>query len=125
MRRFTLNVGKWYACEIIGDFLDSAHSEDRCSYTPIKILGIESLGKGSREFLIRFYHVNYPEGVQGKEYRIQTIERGQSFILANSLDHDLVRFRQIYDITAEWVRSHFPQKDSEIRDIYGWLERNT
>ena len=56
--------------------------------------------KGSRQFTLAFFHANYPEGVQNKEYNLQTIERNRRFILARSTDHTPPRFLLIYPLTA-------------------------
>jgi hypothetical protein len=122
--RFTLETGRWYACEFIGDFFDQAFGPDRCSYSPIKILGLRPLGTGQREYVLEFYHANYPEGVQGKEYRLRTIERGGRFLLAKSLDHDPPRFLQVYDITAAWIEAHFPGKHPPREGLQAWMGRN-
>jgi hypothetical protein len=102
--RFTLEVGKWYACEIIGDEFE----EDSCSYTPIRVDAIEPLGKGTRSFRLTFYHANYPEGVRTKQYVLRTLVRGEKYTIARSRDHNPTRILQIYDIDSEWLRRHFP-----------------
>ena len=76
MTRFTLVHDCWYACEFIGDEFDDAHGEDRCSYSPIKVLCCEPLADGTRCMRLEFFHANYPAGVQDKVYTRQTIERG-------------------------------------------------
>ena len=120
MTRFTLVRDRWYACEFIGD----EFQEDRCSYSPIKVLGFEPLNDGSRRLRLEFFHANYPTGVQDKVYTLRTIERGESFMLARSLDHEPPRFLQIYDIDAAWMRRHFqvdrlPETDA---GICRWLD---
>jgi len=82
-KQFALERGKWYACEITGDNF----CEDKCTYSPIKILDIEPMQTGRRTFHLDFYFANYPEGARDKRYTLQTIERGRSFLLAKSLDH--------------------------------------
>lgn len=117
--RFTLEPRQWYACEIIGDEFD----DDKCSYSPIKVISVMPAQKGNRTFSLDFYHANYPEGVRDKTYTLQTIERGSSFLLAKAIDYEPVRLLQIYEISPEWVTSHFPsfRPDDEIQR---WLERN-
>ena len=118
--RFTLEIRRWYACEFIGD----EFSADKCSYSPIMVDKLETLGDGSRTFVLSFYHANYPEGVRGKVYRLQTLERGQTYLLARSLDHDPRRVLQIYDIDAAWLERHFPGMEPVRGDVQAWLETN-
>lgn len=124
MKRFTLERGKWYACEFIGDEFTEVFGTDLCSYSPIKVHNVTPLQSGKRTFRLDFYHANYPQGVQGKEYTLRTIERGASMLLARSTEHDPVRILQIYDITPEWVMAHFPGWNPTRDDVQGWLDRN-
>lgn len=117
--RFKLEPDRWYACEIIGDEFDG----DKCSYSPVKVLNIKPLVRGNRTLVLEFYHANYPEGVRDKAYTLQTIERGDTFFLARSLDHDPVRILQFYDIDAEWLIRHFPGLRPDRQDAQGWLNR--
>jgi hypothetical protein len=116
-RRFTLVKNQWYACEIIGD----EFVEDKCSYSPIRVDQIKPLGNGNREFLLRFYHANYPEGIRNKEYRLRSIERAATFLIAESVEHTQKRIFQIYDIDNRWMERHF--KDIQLRgtDCKDWL----
>ena len=79
---------------------------DQCTYSAIKVNEVKPEKSGDRIFELHFYHANYPVGVKDKVYRLQTIERGQHYLLAKSLDHTPVRFLQIYEITAEWYSRH-------------------
>lgn len=119
-KRFSLKSGSWYACEIFGDEFD----DDLCSYSPIKIIGIEPAKSGKSVLVLKFYHANYPCGVQDKEYQLRTVERGQKYFLAKSLSHNPVRFLKIYEINAAWVRKHFPSLTPDARDIQNWLTAN-
>jgi hypothetical protein len=118
--RFTLQPGKWYACEILGD----EFHDDLCTYSPIRVAQVRPLKTGNRALQLGFYHANYPEGVRDKTYLVETIERGQRFLLARSTTHEPVRFLQIYDITWPWLERH--HKVSPIRDtsIHSWLDEN-
>lgn len=118
--RFTIEANRWYACELIGDEFE----EDICSYSPIKILRLETLAHGDRTLSLHFYHANYPEGVRDKLYNLRTIERGEKFFLAKSLDHNPVRILQIYDISYEWVVRHFPRMTPGKNDLHRWLDRH-
>ena len=119
--RFTLQPGKWYACEIIGD----EFSEDCCSYSPLRIDHIRPLKKGDQTFSLHFYHANYPEGVRDKQYILRTIEHGYKYILAKSVDHNPSRIFQIYDIDPAWVERHFPNMSVDREDVQAWLDTKT
>lgn len=119
--RFTLKKGRWYACEFIGD----EFIEDRCSYSPIKIYSLIACHNGQRRFDLAFYHANYPEGVRDKEYELVTLERGRTFILAKSIQHDPLRILQIYDIDENWVRRHFAITSPPEQDIQHWLDSHS
>jgi len=118
--RFTLELRRWYACEIIGDEFE----DGLCSYSPIKVIGIEPIKNGSRMLKLDFYHANYPDGVREKSYPLQTIERGERFLLARSVEHNPVRILQIYDINYEWIVKHFPGLKPDRDDIQRWLDKN-
>ena len=119
--RFTLQRGKWYACEIIGD----EFSEDCCSYTPIRVYHVEPLKKGDQTFNLHFYHANYPEGVRDKQYTLRTIERGQKYILAKSIDNKPSRIFLLYDIDIVWIERHFPNMTVDRDDVQAWLDTKT
>lgn len=124
MRRFTIERGRWYACEIIGDEFAGGVGTDLCSYSPIKVLSLTPSHSGDRTFRLDFYQANYPEGVRDKRYNLCTIERGESMLMARSTEHTPSRILQIYAITPEWVRLHFPDWKPDTNDIQRWLDEN-
>ena len=117
--RFSIESNKWYACEIIGDEFDN----DKCSYSPIRIYEIRPLKTGNRDFILKFYHANYPEGVRDKVYHLRTIERGKTYLLARTTEHSPIRFLQIYKINNHWLKQHFGHSLSEGIDCQEWLNR--
>lgn len=119
---FPLIPGRWYACEFIGDFFKNW--EDRRSYSPIRIDSIKPSDTEDGVFLLRFYHANYPEGVRDKVYKLKVLERGDSFMIAKSLDHTPARILQVYDIDVAWIFRHFPEADVNIDDVQEWLNRH-
>jgi len=121
MPKLTLQKNTWYACEIIGDEFKS--ETDLCSYSPIKILSLTPLKTGQRIYRLQFYHANYPQGVQIKDYPLQTIERGKQYLLAQSIKSAPIRYVQIYPITAEWLSNHF-QLVPDQSDLQSWLNRH-
>jgi hypothetical protein len=118
--RFTLKKDEWYACEIIGD----EFGEDKCSYSPIRVDELKPLGNENREYILSFYHANYPEGVRNKEYKLRTIERSETLLLARSVDHSPSRILQIYCIDNDWMQRHFRHIDLDGADCKEWLNRN-
>jgi len=114
--RFTLRNKKWYACEFIGDEFD----RDKCSYSPIRIIDIKPHRNGNRLITLKFFHANYPQGVQTKEYVLRTIERGKHFLLSKSIYHNPCRFLQIYEMDEDWLKRHFPHKDFDRLDSEVW-----
>jgi hypothetical protein len=118
--RFSLKRNEWYACEFIGDEFD----EDKCSYSPIRIHDIKAFNSGKREYLLKFYHANYPEGVRDKEYRLRTIERGKTYLLTKATDYSPPRFLQIYHINNNWLERHFGCVHDERRDCKEWLNNH-
>jgi len=118
--RFTLVSGRWYAAEFIGDEFSS--DGDLCSYSAIRVDAVEPFGGGQRRFRLSFYHAKYPEGVRGKRYSLQTLERGEHFILARSTEHDPTRIMLIYSVSWPWLRTHFGVEQSDdSNDIGRWL----
>ena len=117
--RFRLRVGTWYAAEFLED--DLIHAGHRCS--PIRVDQITPLKTGNRIFELKFFHANYPEGVQAKEYRLQTLHAGEEYILARSVGHDPARFLLIYDIKSEWLRRHFQVDLDDGQSAEDWLNR--
>jgi hypothetical protein len=120
-QRFTLVPAQWYAVEIIGD--EFSPSSDLRSYSPIRVDEVCSLG--NRSISLSFYHANYPEGVRDKIYRLTTIERGQNYLLARSIEHAPVRLLLVQEITWAWLRLHFNvDKPTDGQDIARWLQNN-
>jgi hypothetical protein len=120
---FRLIPNRWYACELLGDFFENW--EDRRSYSPIRIDGIEPSGTQAGILQLKFYHANYPEGVRNKTYKLKILASGDSFIIAESLDHTPARILHIYDIDSAWISRHFPATNPNSEDIQEWLNRHS
>ena len=118
--RFSLKRDKWYACEFIGDEFD----KDKCSYSPIRIYDIKPFNNGKREYFLKFYHANYPEGVRDKEYKLRTIEIGNTYLLAKAIEYSPPRFLQIYHIDHAWLKRHFGSIVDDRIKCEEWLDRN-
>lgn len=119
--RFTLRPKIWYATEFIGDEFEG----ELLSYSAIRVDQVIALTTGKRRFQLHFFHANYPEGVRDKVLVLETIERGQSFMLARSLEHNPTRLLLIYEMSWEWLRTHLsvvrPEDDVNVQQ---WLSRN-
>lgn len=107
MIRFTLECGRWYAMIMLGDGFDSA-AMCYLSPSPIRIDKVEPMKSGNRRFRLGFFHANYPEGVQGKEYCLKTIHRGRNGALLEAEGYEPPRFHYITDISMEWLKHNFP-----------------
>lgn len=122
MSRFTLQPRRWYSCQFIGDEFDS-DQVGSISYSAIKIHDLIPSKNGGRVFKLEFYHANSPEGVRDKSYTLQTIERGETYILARAVDHHPVRILRICEVTMEWLLTHFGVDVGEGVDLQEYLER--
>lgn len=71
---------------------------------------------------IDIYHSNYPQGVQSKTYKLETIERGKNFILAKSLDHEPTRIMHIFDLDWKWIHNHPPPLSKRQIVENWWIE---
>jgi len=118
--RFTLEHGKWYAAEFLGEEFEP---EIR-SLSPIRVKRVEAKKMNNRILEIDFYHANYPEGVRDKQFRLETLERNAQFYLGRSTEHDPARLMLIYRITADWLRNNFGADISDQDNVGEWLDRN-
>ena len=77
-------------------------------YSPIRVDKVALVGNGSRRFDLSFFHAAYPEGVQGKVYSIQTIQRSDHFLIGQVVDTKrLVFFLALSDA---WLNQHFDDR---------------
>ena len=116
---YRLKKGEWYAAEFLEDGLIRFGHR----YSPIRVETITPLKTGNRIFELQFLHANYPEGVQDKRYRLQTLHAGEEYILTRSVDHDPTRFVLIYDIDAAWLSERFNIEISSRDDPANWLDK--
>jgi hypothetical protein len=116
---YRMQENTWYAAEILEDGL--IHGGHR--YSPIRVEQVTPLKTGNRIFELRFFHANYPAGVQDKTYRLQTVHAGEEYILARSVDGDPPRFMLIHDIRSDWMRKHFQIELTDGEAPEDWLNR--
>jgi hypothetical protein len=56
---------------------------------------------------------------------LKTIERGQKYLLARSIEHAPVRLLLVQEITWAWLRRHFNvDQPTDGQDIARWLQNN-
>jgi hypothetical protein len=122
INRFTLLERHWYATEFIGDEFGTMFNERN---SPIFVESLIPASNGSRKFELHFYHANYPEGVRQKIYTLQTIERGEHFLLTRCVDHVPARLLHFFNIDWEWLSSRFTiETPVEPPPIAEWLSSN-
>ena len=109
-RRYTLQPGCWYAAELIGDDMPASDG-GVVARSPIRVDALRPHQSGKRLFELAFYHAAYPEGVRDKQYRLQTIERGASFMLARSVEHRPVRLVLLHALSAQWLTERCRVRD--------------
>jgi hypothetical protein len=119
--RFTLTPGRWYAMEMVGDEFTPLLRH----HSPIRVDAISPKRIGQRVFDLWFYHANYPPGVRTKMYTLQTLERGEQFLLAKSMYHTPLRFLLVYELTADWLWEHFRMELPARSEVDTWLSRHT
>jgi hypothetical protein len=103
---FQLLPNKWYAVQIF-----SASGAPTNPHTsPIFLHAIEPLKTGQGLLKIEFFHANYPEGVQSKEYVLRVIHRASTHLAGIKMD-DEQSLMVIFSMEKEWMEIHFPKFD--------------
>lgn len=70
--------GRWYALHL--------HEGHECYLSPIRVDSVEWFGKKRDKLKLRFFLLNYPEGVQDMEWSLKMLQATPSFLVARSLD---------------------------------------
>ena len=117
-RRFSIVERQWYAVDFIADDVPGS-LEDSYGYSPIFALEFLAKKSGDRLFDLSFFHANYPAGVRDKTYQLQTVHRGEHFLLAKTTNHPDVRFLCFHELTENWARKHFKVRDEQT--VQDWL----
>jgi hypothetical protein len=73
---------------------------------------VEPLKTGQGLLEIDFFHANYPEGVQNKEYVLRVIHRASSHIAAVKMEDDQQPLVVVFPMATDWIKTHFPHFDS-------------
>ena len=123
--RLNIESGLWYACTFFGD--DMAGYDETLggySFSPIMVIELKPLKTGQSKFLLKFFHANYPAGVNQKEYDCVKLGHGRTFLLAQSVSHGSAgRYLTIKKITPEWALLHWKEKalPLSLRDQLGFF----
>ena len=102
MKRFKLDIGKWYAMEFFCEKFNHV--------SPVLVEGLRVHNSGNRLFKLSFFHANYSQGVQDKHYELQTVIRNTFMLVAERQDADEEGKRPVlcfFDLTPEWLETHF------------------
>ena len=123
-RRYTLQPGCWYAAELIGDDMPASDG-GVVARSPIRVDALRPHQSGKRLLELAFYHAAYPEGVRDKHYSLETIERGERYILARCVGAEPPRFLLLHDLTREWLSACYgnPVRDAG-EDLQAWCSQN-
>lgn len=123
MERFTLSPRRWYA-------MDYTHSKPDGlleHFSPIWVRETIAHKTGKGLLSIDFWHVNYPEGVQGKVYEVYVLRRSWHYLVAELADYGADRpLLIVRDVSWGWLDQHFPDYARDRQpgeDIQAFLDR--
>ena len=102
MTRFTLRPGGWY-----GMVLTYPPGGQRVS--PIFCHAAVPRQSGAGLIDLRFFHAEYPEGVQDKDYVLRVLRREHGYLLALNAISDGERCVLLTDLSPEWFEYHYPE----------------
>ena len=91
--------------------------------SPVKVLGVKPLKHGNGMLEVKFFHANYPSGVQIKTYQIQIQHRSPIALAGIQHESDEERLLVFFPLTMDWLRTHWPavyRNDVELQQV---LER--
>ncbi|MCG3149759.1 MAG: hypothetical protein PCFJNLEI_03224 [Verrucomicrobiae bacterium] len=100
---FTLKSGHWYAMEVWDENWPRLPMP-----SPIKVYRVTPLKQGNGMLRVKFFHANYPAGVQDKEYELRVLHRSACALAAVSADSGEDRVLVFFPLTLEWLRTHWP-----------------
>jgi len=96
-------------------------------HSPIYVYEIRPLKTGRGVFELVFYHANYPEGVQTKEYVLRTLKRSAGHLVAERPSDDgNAPTVLLHGISGKWLDQHFPHFFREVEksaDVQAYLNR--
>lgn len=107
MTRFTLKTGVWYA----GLSFGRSSMGQQELHSPIRVLQVCPQGSGNQLLTVHCFLGNDPDGDGNREYRLQTIERSESGLLARVLCDPEAGYIHLSELSQAWMEYHFPQLD--------------
>ena len=90
---------------------------EEMEYSPIRVERFRLKPGTKSRYLLAFFHLNYPEGVQNKEYALTPVEWGARFLLARTPDSGFAKLVLLRPMTWTWLEAHFPKMASHARSL--------
>jgi hypothetical protein len=87
--------------------------------SPIYVNAIKPLKTGQGILSLSFFHANYPEGVQNKEYVLRVLHRAPSHFAAVKTEDEDQPLVIIFPLKSDWMGKHFPRFDSSHYSMGG------
>jgi hypothetical protein len=112
---FQLLAKKWYAMEVFG----AGGAPTNPHLSPIYVNAIEPLKTGHGILRLTFFHANYPEGVQNKEYVLRVLHRGTFHLAAVKTENEDQPLVIIFPLESDWIQTHFPKFESSKYPMSG------
>lgn len=118
-KKFQLETARWYPAHLLGPEFGP---DDGHAFSPIQIKDVRPLKTGKGLLELSFFHHNYPEGVQDKNYRLRIITHESTFIFAvrEGMSGD-VRYLLITDLSWLWLGKHYGLRSAHGEDVQQWL----
>jgi hypothetical protein len=103
----------WYAMEVFG----ASGAPTNPHLSPIFLKAVEPLKTGRGLLKVEFFHANYPEGVQNKEYVLRVLHRALSHFVAVKMEDEQQPLVVIFPMESDWIKTHFPNFDSSKKPL--------
>lgn len=107
MKRFTLEAGVWFAALKFGRLIVGKQEFP----SPIRVLQVTPLGSGNQLLSVHCFQGNDPGGDGNRQYRLQTIERSETGLLARVMGDSDAGYIHLTELSQSWMEYHFPQWD--------------
>jgi hypothetical protein len=99
--RLTLEPGGWYGWTMWPGYGGNPY------HSPIRVNRVTPLHTTKRKLELDFFNMGYAAGVQMMTYRLVTLRREQSYLLAAQEDSD--RSVAIVELDPFWIMTHLPE----------------
>jgi hypothetical protein len=107
--RLTLERGAWYGWTMWPGYGGNPY------HSPIRVNAVTPLHTSKRLFDLYFFNMGYAAGVQMMTYRLVTLRRKQSYMLAAQEGSD--RSVAIVELDPFWIMTHLPALTPRIERI--------